>query len=318
MQPAGLCVLVLEAGRRRVRTSARCAAPTRTEHFCFRRWCWTRSFARRWAKTNGVPVSWTTCFWPSTPPPPFRLPMFQCFRGGLKSLMMLAGVHIAGDDRDPRRASGEHTVDGGRGAIAIDNFDAAYTENPLAAARRGCVILEVVEHLNPKAGATARGPKNLQSTEAWRAIEEEFLATRRRIPSAEGLHAGHRRGGGQGVPGGDRAGVPGIPGDAGGRRLRPWPDVPVLRSGHRAAAGLGKAGRRAQGVAARDGPPALERGPARELPGADGCGVPGSRGAGKRAGIQPAGPAASGRRPGGLREAGGQAAERIGRCTARR
>lgn len=30
--------------------------------------------------------------------------------------------------------------------------------------------------MNPKAGATARGPKNLQSTEAWHAIEEEFLA----------------------------------------------------------------------------------------------------------------------------------------------
>ena len=135
---------------------------------------------------------------------------------------------------------------------------------------------------------------------------------RRRFPSADGLHPGHRRGGGQGVPDGDRAGVPAIPGDAGGRRLRPWPDVPVFRSGHRAAAGLGKAGRRAQGAAARDGPPALECGPASELPGADGCRVPGSGGAGKRAGLQPAGPAVSGRRPGGLREAGSQAAERPG------
>ena len=33
-----------------------------------------------------------------------------------------------------------------------------------------------MERLNPRVGATARGPKNLQSTEAWRAIEGEFLA----------------------------------------------------------------------------------------------------------------------------------------------
>jgi [protein-PII] uridylyltransferase len=35
----------------------------------------------------------------------------------------------------------------------------------------------VDERFDPRGGVTAKGPKNLQSTAAWRAVEEEFLAT---------------------------------------------------------------------------------------------------------------------------------------------
>lgn len=58
--------------------------------------------------------------------------------------------------------------------------------NPLVRARGGYVILSVVEeHLNRRIGDSARSPKGLQSTEAWRAIEEEFLASGQAAPTQE-------------------------------------------------------------------------------------------------------------------------------------
>ena len=60
--------------------------------------------------------------------------------------------------------------------------------NPLAKARGGYVILGVVaEHLNRRTGASVRSPKELQSTEAWRAIEEEFLASGQASPTQKRL-----------------------------------------------------------------------------------------------------------------------------------
>jgi [protein-PII] uridylyltransferase len=58
--------------------------------------------------------------------------------------------------------------------------------NPLAGVRGGYVILSVVEeHLNRRIGASARSPKELQSTGAWRAIEEEFLAKGQASPTQQ-------------------------------------------------------------------------------------------------------------------------------------
>jgi [protein-PII] uridylyltransferase len=56
--------------------------------------------------------------------------------------------------------------------------------NPLGGVRGGYVILSVVEeHLNPRIGVSARNPKELQSTEAWQAIEREFLASGQASPT---------------------------------------------------------------------------------------------------------------------------------------
>ena len=52
----------------------------------------------------------------------------------------------------------------------------------------GCVILEgVEERLNRRAGTTSKSPKKLQSTGAWRAIEEEFLARGQASPAQKAL-----------------------------------------------------------------------------------------------------------------------------------
>ena len=70
----------------------------------------------------------------------------------------------------------------------IDNFNLPHQENPLAGAQSGCVILRDVEEcLNRREGAAARGPKNLQTTGAWRAIEAEFLATGQASPVENAL-----------------------------------------------------------------------------------------------------------------------------------
>ena len=50
------------------------------------------------------------------------------------------------------------------------------------------MILSVVaEHLNRRIGASARNPQELQSTEAWRAIEEQFLASGQASPTQKVL-----------------------------------------------------------------------------------------------------------------------------------
>ena len=172
--------------------------------------------------------------------------------------------------------------------------------------------------MNPKAGATARGPKNLQSTEAWHAIEEEFLArgdasraqkaftlaidevvvkSYRAViepvfPESLAMLAGGAYGLGQTFPYSDL-------------------DIVLLLDS-------GK-----QSDALKELLPEMVRllwnaGLRVNSRGAHGCGVPGSRGAGEHAGIQPAGPAASGGRPGGLRKARGPAGRAHCRCTARR
>jgi len=59
----------------------------------------------------------------------------------------------------------------------IDNFDPDDKGIRFQGVSRLRDTRGVEERLNRRAGAAARGPKNLQSTGAWRAIEEEFLAT---------------------------------------------------------------------------------------------------------------------------------------------
>jgi [protein-PII] uridylyltransferase len=59
----------------------------------------------------------------------------------------------------------------------IDNFDLADKRIRFHGANRLRDTRGVEERLNPRAGTAAKSPKNLQSTDAWRAIEEEFQAT---------------------------------------------------------------------------------------------------------------------------------------------
>ena len=65
---------------------------------------------------------------------------------------------------------------GGRSAV-IDKFDLAHKRIGLEGSKRLRDNRDVQEHVYRRAGATADGPRNPPATDAWRATEQEFLAT---------------------------------------------------------------------------------------------------------------------------------------------